>query len=81
MQFQADVSQVPVDVAHGSNLSLRGAAMMAALGAGVLKDEAQAAALRHSASRYAPKADAESATKWMEGWHGAVQRTTLRPGQ
>lgn len=81
MQFQADVSQVPVDVADGSNLSLRGAALLAALGAGVLKDEAEAAALRHSAGRYAPKADAESAAKWMEGWHGAVQRATLRPGQ
>ena len=81
MQFQADVSQVPVDVADGSNLSLRGAALLAALGAGVLMDEAQAAALRHSAGRYAPKADAESAAKWMEGWHGAVQRATLRPGQ
>lgn len=79
MQFQADLSDVIVDVAHGGNLSLRGAAYMAGLQCGIYDGLDRIVGFRVSERVYMRNANTSDIKKWKSGWHEAVSRTIYKP--
>ena len=77
MQFQADIIGRPVVRDRSADLSARGVACMAGLGAGVWTLDA-VRALPRAVDRFAPKMPRAEAVRRREAWRMAIARTKLR---
>ncbi len=75
MRFQADILGAPLRVASVTDVSARGAAFMAGLGASVWKDEAELASLAAPAVEYAPAMPEREREALLRGWEAALART------
>jgi len=74
MGFQADVLGVPVTRGTDLETTCRGAALLAAVGAGLLKDPREAAALGEDQRRFEPAMTPDDRTRLLTSWHDAVRR-------
>jgi glycerol kinase len=74
MQFQADVLGVPVVVPEVSETTAFGAALMAAVGAG-LATEDQVPGLWRERVRYAPRMGEDRRLSLLDEWHRAIERS------
>ena len=74
MQFQADITRVPVEVPVEREATAIGAAALAGLGAGVWSRIEELESLWACESRYEPALDAAEAERLLAGWHDAVRR-------
>ncbi len=79
MQFLADICAVPVERPADSETTVRGAAMLAAIGAGVLDSLEDAAALWQLDRVFEPRLDAARRSALIDGWGDAVARTRSFP--
>lgn len=75
MQFQADISRVPVVVSSIEELSATGAAYMAGLSIGLWRGKDEIAALRRVDKRYEPVISQDRRDRLVDGWKQAVRRT------
>ncbi|MBA2384409.1 MAG: glycerol kinase GlpK [Actinobacteria bacterium] len=75
MQFQADVSRVPVEVPVEREATAIGAAALAGLGAGVWAGTDELESLWACDSRYEPSLEGQEAERLLAGWHDALRRT------
>ena len=75
LQFQADVSRLPVEVPVEREATALGAAALAALGAGTWTDTSELERRWRRAARYEPELDVAEAEQLVAGWHVAVRRT------
>jgi glycerol kinase len=78
MQFQADVLGLPVDVAHEQESTALGAAMLASLAVGLIRDSEALEALHRPGVRYEPGAGGDAALRSREGWRREIRRARLR---
>jgi glycerol kinase len=78
MRFQAGLLGLPV--ARGADLEAtsRGAAALAAVGAGLLRDPREAAALSEGKTRFESALDPALRERWLSGWRDAVARALPR---
>ncbi|MFM8883211.1 MAG: FGGY-family carbohydrate kinase, partial [Solirubrobacterales bacterium] len=74
MQFQADVLGVPVVVPEVAETTALGAAMMAAVGAGLVTEDRVAGLWREKA-RYEPAMGEDERLSLLDEWHRAVERS------
>ena len=74
MQFQADISRVPVEVPVEREATAVGAAALAGLGAGVWSSYDELESLWACESRYEPSLDGDEVERLLAGWHDAVRR-------
>jgi glycerol kinase len=74
LQFQADVSRVPVEVPVEREATAIGAAALGGLGAGVWRGTTELESLWACAARYEPTLDGDEAERLLAGWHEAVRR-------
>jgi glycerol kinase len=77
MQFQADISGVPVEVPVEREATAIGAAALAGLGAGMWSGTEELERLWACETRYEPSLDAAEADRLLAGWHDAVRRVLL----
>ncbi len=75
MQFQSDISRVPVAVSSIEELSATGAAYMAGLSVGMWSSKEEISTLRRVERRYEPMMSQEKRDQLCEGWKVAVRRT------
>ena len=75
MQFQADVANVVVERPSDVESTARGAAMLAALGAGLYRGTDDAARLSPISSRFPPAMPAALREQHLSQWTRAVERT------
>ncbi len=75
MQFQSDISRVPVVVSSIEELSATGAAYMAGLSVGIWRSKEEISRLRKVDKRYEPVISQEKRDQLYEGWKQAVRRT------
>jgi len=75
MQFQADIPGVPVVRPAVSESTALGAAMLAGLGVGVIKDRASIAARWKAEGRFEPGNDTGHIAGLREQWSRAVERS------
>jgi glycerol kinase len=75
MQFQADVADVVVERPADVESTARGAAMLAAIGAGLYRGTEQAARLSPISSRFVPAMPSALREKHLSQWARAVERT------
>ncbi len=80
MQFQADLLGMPVLRPKVTETTALGAAWLAALGVGVLRDINELEPLWYIERRFDPQTDAAWAQERMAAWETAVRRTTLESG-
>ena len=76
-QFLADVAGVAASRPADTESTAVGAALLAAVGAGLYADlhaAAEAWQLAGARQVFAPKANAEQRGAWLDGWHAAVRR-------
>ncbi|MGH2996107.1 MAG: FGGY-family carbohydrate kinase, partial [Gaiellaceae bacterium] len=78
MQFQADVSGLPVEVPAERETTALGAAALAGLAVGVWASPEEVAATRRVEARYEPAMAGDEVESLLAGWRTAVSRT-LRP--
>lgn len=71
MQFQADLSGLRVERPANVETTALGAALLAALGAGLIRPS-EAGRLSRVQRRFAPRAQAVQRKRWMLGWRQAV---------
>jgi glycerol kinase len=74
MQFVADMTGLPIDVAEVTESSAWGAASAGLLGLGVYGSLEELAALPRQTRRFEPKMEREAADNLYAGWQAAVQR-------
>jgi glycerol kinase len=74
MQFQADISHVPVLRPKVTESTARGAAFLAGLAVGVWKDRAELVNSFELDRKFTPKMDRAEADRLYAGWTKAVQR-------
>jgi glycerol kinase len=74
MQMQADLASVAVERPADVESTGRGAAMLAAMGAGVLGNQEEVQRMLSIAARFEPKMPAESRTHELNRWTDAVRR-------
>jgi hypothetical protein len=79
MQFQSDVSRVPVDRPTLVESTGLGAAYLAGVEAGIW-DPAQVRTLRETDRRFVPSMDEERRDALLAGWRKAVQRVLTQGG-
>jgi glycerol kinase len=77
MQFQADVLGRPVDVAGEQESTALGAASLAALGVGLVRDTEALEALRRPSLRFEPGGGRAEAVRAREGWAREIRRARL----
>jgi glycerol kinase len=77
MQFQADVSGLPVEVPAERETTALGAAALAGLAVGVWSTQDEVAATRRVEVRYEPAMTREEAESLKAGWRTAVRRALL----
>ena len=75
MQFQADLLGIPVEIPVITETTALGAAYLAAVACGDLKDLEEPAGLWRRSLVYEPKMSAEKRGQAMEEWHRAVERS------
>lgn len=75
MQFQADILGIPVDVPAVHETTGLGAAVLAALGMGYLKDKEEMGAKWKLRKRYEPRMDEKTREQLLARWHKAVERS------
>ena len=74
MQFQADISQIPVVRPRVMETTALGAAMLAGLGCGLYASEEEVAAVWQKDLEFTPKMDEATRLLNLRGWHKAVDR-------
>jgi glycerol kinase len=74
-QIQADLIGVPVVRAHDTETSVRAAALLAGLGAGIWRDQATLPPLDPSADRFEPQSNPAYNAHLRELWEQAVARS------
>lgn len=74
MQIQADVSRLSVDRPTDLETTARGAAMLAAIGAGLLPDPSAAKKMVKKDKSFAPELSDEIVALLSSAWHDAVRR-------
>ena len=74
MQVQADLFGLPIARPSDLETTSRGAAALAAVGAGVLREPAQAAALREAPRRFLPRLAPAERERRLETWRASVAR-------
>jgi glycerol kinase len=79
MQTQADLSGVTVVRPGDVESTARGAALLAGVGAGVVRDPAALPFLTQPAARFEPALDAPGRARRMAEWRAAVARVLTRP--
>jgi glycerol kinase len=77
MQFQADVLQIPVEVAAERETTAIGAAALAGLALGVFGSRDEVAHALGAPKRYEPQLDADEAERLVREWHQAVERALV----
>ena len=75
MQFQSDVTGIPVDVAAETETTALGAAYLAGLTAGFWKDLDEVDQLRSSGNRFEPRYSTEQRDELFGRWREAVERS------
>ena len=75
MQFQADISQIPVVRPRVMETTALGAAMLAGLGCGLYADEEEIASVWQKDLEFTPKMDEATRLLNLSGWHRAVDRS------
>ncbi|MCL2449093.1 MAG: glycerol kinase GlpK [Polyangiaceae bacterium] len=78
MQFQADVAGVVAERPYDLESTGRGAAMLAAVGAGISRDFESAARMLQIASRFEPAIAREDRERHLARWSDAVARARSR---
>ncbi len=78
MQSIADMTGAVVERPKDIETTARGAAMLAALGAGLYDSLAEAAGGWHKEARFVPNIDETTRVKKLKGWYEAVQRTLTK---
>ncbi len=73
MQFQADISNVAAVRPASPEATALGAAALAGLACGFLKDRAAFASLLTEKERFTPKMDETERARLLDGWHRAVR--------
>ncbi len=79
MQRQADLAGLTVQRPQDLDSTARGAAALAAVGAGLLDDPAEAGAVRDAKQSFAPAAPSETLDADRRLWEDAVQRVLTNP--
>jgi len=75
MQFQADISNIPVVRPAVLETTALGAALLAGLGAGVYGSVEETAAVWHPDLVFTPRMDEATRRLELKGWHRAVERS------
>ncbi len=73
-QFLADVTGVPIERPEVTETTAYGAALLAALGAGLIADLAEASAAWRPEARFAANVSPAQREEWLVGWRRAVHR-------
>jgi len=73
-QFQADLLGIPVARAESTEATALGAGLLAALGAGLIEEEQQAARLWRAGRRFEPSSPGQRPAEPYEAWLDAVAR-------
>ena len=73
MQFQADILQIDVEVAHLKETTALGATMLAGLATGYFKDQEELKQLLQKQRKFEPKMDENKAKTYYEGWIHAIE--------
>ncbi len=71
-QFQADISDVTVNVSQDTEVTARGAAILAGLASGIFKKEEDAFSLKEEGKNFSPAMTQEQREKLLLGWHNAI---------
>jgi glycerol kinase len=74
MQFQADISGIPVEVSRQAEMTALGAAMLAAIGSQTMT-LAQLRKMKGEAKVYRPKVSPKTRQLWLRRWNRAVDRS------
>ncbi len=75
MQFQADISRIPVVRPRVLETTALGAALLAGLGAGVYGSLEETAAVWRKDLEFTPRMDEATRRLQLDGWHRAVERS------
>ena len=73
-QFLADVTGVPIERPEVTETTAYGAALLAALGAGLFSDLTAASAAWRPEARFAANVSPAQREEWLVGWRRAVRR-------
>ena len=74
MQFQADISQIPVVRPRVLETTALGAALLAGLGCGLYRSTEEMAGLWQKDLEFTPRMDEATRRLQLRGWHRAVER-------
>ena len=74
MQFQADISGLPVICPQTAEATALGAAFLAGLAVGFWKDTQQLTAMKETSAVYQPAMDDTTRQTYLSGWADAVAR-------
>jgi glycerol kinase len=72
MQFQADISRLPVARAASAEATALGAAFLAGLSVGFWKDRDELSAIIQTSETFTPHMDDKTRAKNLAGWRKAV---------
>ena len=73
MQFQSDISEIPVFRPVTQEATAAGAAFLAGLAVGFFRDRKEISDLNKNGVTFTPQMDHEERTKLLSGWHHAVR--------
>ena len=73
MQFQSDISEIPVFRPKTQEATAAGAAFLAGLAVGFFRDRDEISALNKNGVTFTPEMDPEERNKLLSGWHRAVR--------
>jgi glycerol kinase len=74
MQFQSDITGIPVDVPMVTETTSLGSAYVAGLATGVFSDREEVQCTRRTACRYEPRMSTDQREALQERWREAVER-------
>lgn len=80
LQLQADVSQLCIERPEELETTARGAALVAALGAGLVPDLSRSSSMTQAIQQFCPQISQEQQRVRMAGWRAAVTRTLSPDG-
>ena len=75
MQFQADISAIPVVRPKVLETTALGAALLAGLGAGIFSTPEETAQAWKKDLEFTPRMDDATRSLELKGWHRAVERS------
>ncbi len=73
LQFQSDISRIPVERSDSTEATALGAAFLAGLAVGFFESRAELAAGSTTALRFSPAMPAATRDRLLDGWHRAVR--------